>query len=43
MERFHAGLATVGKGAALREAVLATRERHPHPAFWSAFDLTGAR
>ncbi|MEE4298851.1 MAG: CHAT domain-containing protein [Pseudomonadales bacterium] len=43
MERFYAALAGQSKGAALREAVLATRARHPHPAFWSAFNLTGAR
>lgn len=43
MERFYGALAARGKSAALREAVLATRARHPHPAFWSAFNLTGGR
>jgi CHAT domain-containing protein len=29
------------KAAALREAMLETRERHPHPYFWAPFALVG--
>ncbi len=30
-------------GSALREAQLATRARRPHPFYWAAFQVTGAR
>lgn len=43
MERFYEELTDTSPASALRAAALATRERYPHPAFWSAFGLTGAR
>jgi CHAT domain-containing protein len=38
--RLHNG---VGKAAALREAQLAFKERHPHPYYWGPFVLIGQR
>ncbi len=42
MQRFYEELKTRPKAAALRRAQIATKARYPHPAFWSAFNLTGS-
>jgi len=39
---FFDGLAELGPGEALRRALLAVREEHPHPALWSALQLYGS-
>lgn len=41
MTRFYESLRTRNKRDALREAQLATRQQHPHPFYWAAFQLTG--
>jgi CHAT domain-containing protein len=42
MERFHEALTSGDDAAsALRSAMAAVRERHPHPYFWAPFFLTG--
>lgn len=41
MTSFYANLKRLPKAEALRQAQLDTRRRHPHPFFWSAFQLTG--
>lgn len=42
MQAFYENLGRSGKRDALRLAQMATREKYPHPAHWSAFQLTGA-
>jgi CHAT domain-containing protein len=42
MTRFYDELKGGDRREALRAAQLATREKHPHPFFWAAFQLTGA-
>lgn len=42
MARFYENLKTMEKAEALRDAMSATRERYPHPVYWSAFHMTGA-
>jgi len=42
MERFYIYLkADMGKGEALRQAQMDTREQYPSPYYWAAFVLTG--
>jgi CHAT domain-containing protein len=44
MERWYGRMREgVGRTAALREAQLALRERHPHPYYWAPFVLMGRR
>lgn len=44
MEGWYAGLsAGGGRAAALRDAQLALKERHPHPFYWAPFVLIGQR
>ncbi len=42
MAGFYQNLKTMPKASALRQAILATKQQYPHPALWSAFQLTGA-
>lgn len=42
MARFYENLKTMEKAEALRDAMSATRDRYPHPVYWSAFHMTGA-
>ena len=42
MERFYANLKNMSKAGALRQALVATKKKFPHPSFWSAFNLIGA-
>ena len=43
MSVFYEELKTNSKAGALRKAILSTLARYPHPGYWSAFNLTGAR
>ena len=41
MTSFYKNLKTRPKAEALRQAQLETKKKHPHPFYWSAFQLTG--
>lgn len=41
MTRFYANLQNANKREALRDALLETKKKFPHPYFWAAFYLTG--
>ena len=43
METFYGALKMKPRDQALRAAMLATKERYPHPVFWAPFNLTGGR
>ena len=43
MSVFYEELKTNSKAGALRKAIRSTLARYPHPGYWSAFNLTGAR
>ncbi|MBI2586702.1 MAG: CHAT domain-containing protein [Rhodospirillales bacterium] len=43
MAGFYANLRSADVREALRRAQIAAREKHPHPFFWAAFQLTGSR
>lgn len=42
MEHFYKNLKSMKRDAALRQALLSTKSKYPHPIFWSAFQMTGA-
>ena len=42
MKAFYANLKTMQRMPALRQAMISTKEKYPHPLYWSAFNLTGA-
>ena len=41
MTTFYRELPALGKRDALRQALLETKKKYPHPFFWAAFQLTG--
>ena len=43
MVAFYKNLKTMPKTEALRRAQIKTRKKYPHPLYWAAFQLTGAR
>jgi len=43
MVAFYKNLKTMSKTEALRKAQIKTRKKYPHPLYWAAFQLTGAR
>lgn len=42
MKHFYRNLKIMKKDKALRQALLSTKSKYPHPIFWSAFQMTGA-
>lgn len=41
MKRFYKNLKTMKRDRALRNALVVTKSKYPHPIFWSAFQMTG--